>query len=272
MIVWSVLSLIALLGGIGILFGVFGRWRFLGWHGREQATLSFRAPGDVALTPAQRACAWFFFVMAALFLIQTLVGAARQHYRAEHRRLLRLRPRAGLPLQPDAHLARPARDLLGRDVVPRRRHLPRADDRRARAQAPGHAGLRAARRAGRRRVRDADRLATSASTACSQGAASNWFGLQGFEYLDLARHLAGPAHGRAVRLGVHALPGAAPAARGRAPGQHAVAVLPRRAGDPGVLRGRADRAHRRRLHGRPSSGASGSCTCGSRTSSSSSPR
>ena len=28
-----------------MLFGVFGRWRFLGWHGREQATLSFRAPG-----------------------------------------------------------------------------------------------------------------------------------------------------------------------------------------------------------------------------------
>ena len=82
-IVWSVLSLIALLGGIGILFGVFGRWRFLGWHGREQASLSFRAPGDVALTPAQRACAWFFFVMAALFLIQTVVGAAAQHYRAE---------------------------------------------------------------------------------------------------------------------------------------------------------------------------------------------
>lgn len=38
---------------------------------------------DVALTPAQRACAWFFLVMAALFLIQTLVGAASQHYRAE---------------------------------------------------------------------------------------------------------------------------------------------------------------------------------------------
>ena len=76
-IVWSVLSLIALLGGIGMLFGAFGRWgRNLGWHGREQATLSFRSPGDVALTPAQRATAWFFFVMAALFLLQTLVGAA----------------------------------------------------------------------------------------------------------------------------------------------------------------------------------------------------
>jgi nitric oxide reductase subunit B len=82
-VVWSVLSLIALLGGIGLLFAAFGRWNFLGWHGREQATLSFRTPGDVALTPAQRACAWFFLIMAALFFMQTLVGAASQHYRAD---------------------------------------------------------------------------------------------------------------------------------------------------------------------------------------------
>ncbi len=82
-VLWSVVSLIALLGGIGLLFGAFGRWDFLGWRGREQTTLSFRLPGDVALTPAQRATAWFFLVMALLFLIQTLVGAASQHYRAE---------------------------------------------------------------------------------------------------------------------------------------------------------------------------------------------
>jgi nitric oxide reductase subunit B len=82
-IVWSVLSLVALLGGIGLLFAAFGRWNFLGWHGREHATLTFRTPGDVALTPAQRATAWFFFVMAALFLVQVFVGAASQHYRAE---------------------------------------------------------------------------------------------------------------------------------------------------------------------------------------------
>ena len=81
-IVWSVISLIALLGGIGVLFAAFGRWR-MGWASRDQATLSFRAPGDVALTPAQRATAWFFFVMAALFLLQTLVGGMSQHYRAE---------------------------------------------------------------------------------------------------------------------------------------------------------------------------------------------
>ncbi len=82
-VVWSVLSLIALLGGIGILFAAFGRWNFLGWHGREHKTLTFHPPGSVAVTPAQRVCGWFFLVMAVLFLIQTVVGAASQHYRAE---------------------------------------------------------------------------------------------------------------------------------------------------------------------------------------------
>ncbi len=83
MIVWSMLSLAVLLGGIGVLFFAFGRWNFLGWHGREQNTLTFRAPGDVALTPAQRVTGWFFLVMAILFLVQTLVGGASQHYRAD---------------------------------------------------------------------------------------------------------------------------------------------------------------------------------------------
>jgi nitric oxide reductase subunit B len=82
-VVWSVLSLITLLGGIGLLLAAFGRWNFLGWHGREQQTVSFRPPDKVLLTPAQRACAWFFLVMALLFLIQTLVGGASQHYRAD---------------------------------------------------------------------------------------------------------------------------------------------------------------------------------------------
>jgi nitric oxide reductase subunit B len=80
---WSVLSLIALLGGIGLLLAVFGRWNFLGWHGREQQTVSFRRPAEVRLTPAQRACAWFFLAMALLFLVQALLGGATQHYRAD---------------------------------------------------------------------------------------------------------------------------------------------------------------------------------------------
>jgi nitric oxide reductase subunit B len=82
-VVWSVLSLVALLGGIGLMLAAFGRWNFLGWHGREQNAISFRPPREVVLTPAQRACAWFFFVMALLFLLQTLTGGATQHYRAE---------------------------------------------------------------------------------------------------------------------------------------------------------------------------------------------
>lgn len=82
-IVWSVLSLAALLGGTGLLLAAFGRWNLLGWHGREQQKMSFRAPDQVLLSPAQRACAWFFFVMAALFLIQTLCGGASEHYRAD---------------------------------------------------------------------------------------------------------------------------------------------------------------------------------------------
>lgn len=82
-IVWSLLSLAALLGGTGLLLAAFGRWNLLGWHGREQQKMSFRAPDQVLLTPAQRACAWFFFIMAALFLIQTLCGGASEHYRAD---------------------------------------------------------------------------------------------------------------------------------------------------------------------------------------------
>jgi nitric oxide reductase subunit B len=82
-VVWSVLSLITLLGGIGLLLAAFGRWNFLGWHGRERDKVVFRRPGDVALTPAQHACAWFFLVMTLLFLLQTLFGGASEHYRAE---------------------------------------------------------------------------------------------------------------------------------------------------------------------------------------------
>jgi len=83
-IVWSVLSLVALLVGTGALFAVYGRWsRTLGWHGEEAPGISFTQPDDVEITPAQRATAWFFFVVAALFLVQTLVGSAAEHYRAE---------------------------------------------------------------------------------------------------------------------------------------------------------------------------------------------
>ncbi|MGX6605344.1 nitric-oxide reductase large subunit [Micromonosporaceae bacterium Da 78-11] len=83
-VVWSVLSLIVLLAGIGALFAAFGRWgERLGWRGRQADTISFRRPNDVAVTPTQRACAYFFLVVGLLFVVQTLVGAASEHYRAD---------------------------------------------------------------------------------------------------------------------------------------------------------------------------------------------
>ncbi|AVP66754.1 nitric-oxide reductase large subunit [Prescottella equi] len=83
-VVWSVLSLIALLGGTGVLFAVYGRWsQKIGWRSIDAPTISFRQPGEVRITPAQRACAWFFLVIALLFLGQTLVGGATAHYRSD---------------------------------------------------------------------------------------------------------------------------------------------------------------------------------------------
>src|SRR5215217_2233545 len=186
-LVWSVLSLIALLGGIGLLFGAFGRWgRSLGWHGREQATLSFRSPGDVALTPAQRATAWFFFVMAALFLIQTFVGAASQHYRAEIDGFFGFDLAKWLPY----NLMRTWHVQLALFWV---------------ATSFVAAGIFLAPMIARREPRHQGKLAFALLGALAvvvfgtlvgsflgihgvlENAASNWFGLQGFEYLDLAR-------------------------------------------------------------------------------------
>src|SRR5665648_853989 len=82
-LVWSALSIIALLAGTGFLLGLFGRYNWLGWHGRDNANLRFRRPDEVRLTPAQRATAWFFLLMGLLFLLQTLVGSLTAHYRAD---------------------------------------------------------------------------------------------------------------------------------------------------------------------------------------------
>jgi nitric oxide reductase subunit B len=83
-VVWSTLSIIALLGGTGILLAFFGRYsNSLGWHAGEPGVLRFRSSSEVGLTPAQHATAWYFFIVAALFLLQTLLGGATAHYHAE---------------------------------------------------------------------------------------------------------------------------------------------------------------------------------------------
>ncbi|HEY3297513.1 MAG TPA: nitric-oxide reductase large subunit, partial [Armatimonadota bacterium] len=85
--IWSVLSLIALLGGIGLMLFIFGRYNILGWHHSEseqpEQKLRFRPPEDVRLSPSQRATAWYFLVVSGLFLAQGLLGGVNAHYHAE---------------------------------------------------------------------------------------------------------------------------------------------------------------------------------------------
>lgn len=81
---WSALSLITLLGGLGTILFIFGRFDYLGWHGSA-------TPGHAhdnrllawAWTPSQRATAWYFGIVALLFLGQACLGGLVAHYRVE---------------------------------------------------------------------------------------------------------------------------------------------------------------------------------------------
>src|SRR5262250_3152127 len=54
-IIWSTLSLIALLGGTGLVLAAYGRYSgLIGGHGMEERRLRFIPPEQVPLTPAQR--------------------------------------------------------------------------------------------------------------------------------------------------------------------------------------------------------------------------
>ncbi|HWR52858.1 MAG TPA: nitric-oxide reductase large subunit [Bryobacteraceae bacterium] len=79
---WSVISIIFLLGGAGVIFYFFGRHDWLGWGAGAQR-VALKPPGEFALTPGQRMVFWFLLVASALFLIQTFLGGLIAHYRAE---------------------------------------------------------------------------------------------------------------------------------------------------------------------------------------------
>ena len=84
LVIWSVLSLIVLIGGTGVMFAIYGRWsQKIGWHSEEAPALSFRQPEEIGLTKSQRVVAWYIFTIAALLLVQTLLGALAEHYRAD---------------------------------------------------------------------------------------------------------------------------------------------------------------------------------------------
>jgi nitric oxide reductase subunit B len=80
---WSALSLITLLGGLGLVLFLFGKFDYLGWR-EEGAVHAHPAEGEVAkLTGSQWVTGWYFGIVVVLFLLQALLGGALAHYRVE---------------------------------------------------------------------------------------------------------------------------------------------------------------------------------------------
>jgi nitric oxide reductase subunit B len=80
-VLWSALSLITLLAGIGAMLLAFGRFDFLGWGSRDSHVHPQLLPDRTS--PSQRATLKFFVIVALLFLVQALVGGGVAHYRAQ---------------------------------------------------------------------------------------------------------------------------------------------------------------------------------------------
>jgi len=80
-VLWSALSLIALLGGLAAVLFAFGKFDYLGWRGQRAHAHPQLIPGQV--TSGQRAVLTYFVLVALLFLAQVLVGGAVAHYRAD---------------------------------------------------------------------------------------------------------------------------------------------------------------------------------------------
>ena len=79
---WSALSLISLLGGLGLILFIFGKFEYLGWGGAADSGGGGRLASWI-LTPSQRALGLYFAVVILLFLMQATLGGAIAHYRIE---------------------------------------------------------------------------------------------------------------------------------------------------------------------------------------------
>ena len=228
-VLWSTLSLIALLAGIGATLFAFGRFKDLGWPDDAKGAareLVFREPSEVRLTAG---AALHRLVLPGRRRSLPAARALRRRQRPLPRRagqLLRVRRRVVAPLPPDADLAPAARPVLRLDGLSGDRDLPRADHRGQRAAPSG-----------------------ASSPSCSSARWWSWslgsligealsyrgvitialYGLvAGRAGVGVSRSraaLADRAHRRARPLARHHLPRPArPQLRGRAPRQHAVAV------------------------------------------------
>lgn len=80
-IMWSIISIIILVAGIG---GLIWAWAFL----RKEEDEEFAAPAQdpiaaITLTPSQKALGKYIFLVAALFVFQVFIGGLTAHYTVE---------------------------------------------------------------------------------------------------------------------------------------------------------------------------------------------
>ncbi len=82
--VWTALSFVTLLCGLGLTLLIFGKYHFLGWAGTEKDFQQMPPPPrSWTLTPSQLGTVKYFLIVALLFLLQVLVGGGLAHYRIE---------------------------------------------------------------------------------------------------------------------------------------------------------------------------------------------
>lgn len=80
-VVWSVVSVVVLLAGVGFLVWA---WAFLRKHDEPLPAAAARDPlTTFALTPSQRGLAKYLFLVVALFAFQVLLGGFTAHYTVE---------------------------------------------------------------------------------------------------------------------------------------------------------------------------------------------
>ena len=183
---WSALSLITLLGGLGTVLLMFGRFDYLGWHQAEASGHSHEnALTVVGMDPKSARDG-----LVPRCRRDPLPGTdvPRRRPRALSGRaglVLRCRPGARAPVQPGAHMASAAVDLLDRHRLGRRRALACAAGwrRGAAGQRAGVIVLLAALAV----VVFGSLFGEYLGINGALGQAWFWLGHQGSEYLDLGR-------------------------------------------------------------------------------------
>ena len=132
-VLWSAISLIALLVGTALVLFAFGKFDYLGWKRARPHVHPQMLPGRAS--EGQRATIKFFVVVSLLFLVQVIGGRRHRALPGRTGEFLRHRSELGISEQYFSHLASAARHFLDRDRLCRGRFA--ADQRTGRIGTQG---------------------------------------------------------------------------------------------------------------------------------------